>query len=125
MKRSYLILILVFLIPIVIVLVYLSGYSDKKDMVITDFSRQQIFEMTTSDKPSFFNRPYVVGVQITIKGAIQGNIAVDGGNCGGTLTGQIDTLFKNDWYSPKATLRITSLDDVKGKVVVSFKFLKI
>ena len=79
MKRSYLILILVFLIPIVIVLVYLSGYSDKKDMVITDFSRQQIFEMTTSDKPSFFNRPYVVGVQITIKGAIQGNIIVDGG----------------------------------------------
>ncbi len=123
MKRIIIVLSIIALT--ILVIQYLKGGSDDWTVTVNDFSKPQTFNLTTSQEPSFWNGQYVVGVFITVKGEIEGNVGISGGNCGGKLTGKIDTIFRNDWYVPNASLFVEPLGQVKGELKITFRFSKI
>lgn len=104
---------------------YLTGYEDSKVIRITDFNREQMYQLQTSEEPSFINQTNVVKSHLAIKGEVSDSVTISGGNCGGTFIGKIDTVISNDWYSPYAELRVSPKGKVDGHLKIIFTFGKI
>lgn len=104
---------------------YLTGYEDSKVIRITDFSREQTYQLQTSEEPSFTNQINVVKSHLAIKGEVSDSVTISGGNCGGTFIGKIDTVISSDWYSPSAELSVIPKAKVDGHLKIVFTFGKI
>jgi hypothetical protein len=105
-------------------LLILQSCNDESSIEVSDFSKMQQFEFNSKD--SFLSGSDVVSAQLFVEGELEGKVRISAtGTGGGDLTGKIDTVFKNDWYSKKASLYITPLGSAKGKLKLKFRFSKI
>ncbi len=99
----------------------LFACSDSKIVIINDFSKPQEFEFEIAKYNGTFEN--VGGHVLHVKGNIEGKVRITTDGCGGTLSGKIDTTFRDDWSSPKVKLRVLPEGIVKGEVKITFNFV--
>lgn len=104
-----------------------SDTSDDKIVEIVDFTRPYEFQFTAINSP-LRSDTNVIGATLFLEGELQGEVKITADGAGhATVSGKVDTSFTrgNDLYVGRATLYVTPVGHVKGKLKITFRFSKI
>jgi hypothetical protein len=110
---------LVFISTIASLCVMLSNCASEHHVDINDFSESRQLSFSTSE-----NRT-VYGIVLHIKSDIEGKLRVVTPPCGDIiLFGKQDTTIRCDWFAPKIDITVLPIEDSKGHLSLSMKFIE-